>query len=675
MATENRQEQFADTPEGWASLWAVEFAAAKKAMEKSHRQGEQVVKRFLDERETALEGDTRLNLYTANVQTKRAMMYGNTPRVDVARKFADANDDIARVAGEMLERLLNCDIERDDDDFAQAHDYALMDYLLPGLGLVRYRLEVEQEDVPETPAILDEQTGMEIAPAVPAGKRTVPGSERVCCDYKHWKDVLWSPSRVWHEVRWVGYLNEMSPSDVEARFGADLAKLIPYNASKRDTVDGEKKTREPWDRAAVWEFESKEHGKRFWWVEGFGRVLDMKDDALGLDGFFSCPRPLLANLTTSAVVPRSDFVLYQDQYKEIDLISTRINLLQRAIRVVGVYDKASPEVKGILTELAQNEMLPSENWGKFLQGGGLKGSVDWFPIDMVVNALMALRDMRRELIDLLHQAEGMADIMRGEATQAGATATEQRIKARYGSVRIQAMQDEFARFATDGQRIKAEIITKHFSPETIIQHSNVMATPDADKAQAAVELLKSKFSNYRVAVKSEALSQTDYQSLQQERMEVLTGIAGFMQAMAPMAQLLPMPVMLQMLQWSVSGLRGSSTIEGVLDQAIAQAQQAAAAPKPQTPPDPKVMAAQMKMQGEQMKAQAEMAKVDKELQADVVRTQLAMQETEAKERAQAEWNVREAAQKQMVMNSLKPPEPPRPGPLVTRKPTLGGPLR
>ena len=75
-----------------------------------------------------------------------------------------------------------------------------------------------------------------------------------------------------------------------------------------------------------------------------------------------------------------------------------------------------------------------------------------------------------ELMNLLFQVTGMSDIMRGQST-AGATATEQALKAKFASTRVQEFQNEFARFASDTQRIKAEIISKHFDPQTIAERS------------------------------------------------------------------------------------------------------------------------------------------------------------------------------------------------------------
>jgi hypothetical protein len=53
-----------------------------------------------------------LNLFTANTQTLESLLFGKTPQVDVERKYADSADDIARVAAEILERLLNAGSRR-----------------------------------------------------------------------------------------------------------------------------------------------------------------------------------------------------------------------------------------------------------------------------------------------------------------------------------------------------------------------------------------------------------------------------------------------------------------------------------------------------------------------------------------------------------------------------------
>jgi hypothetical protein len=154
---------------------------------------------------------------------------------------------------------------------------------------------------------------------------------------------------------------------------------------------------------------------------------------------------------------------------------------------------------------------------------------------------------------------------------------------------MQALEQEFARFVSDAQRIKAEIISKHFDVETIIERSNVLNTPDAELAPQAAQLIKSKFLHFRVEVKSESLAQTDFAALKAERTEVLAAISGFVASAGALAQEVPGSsiTLLEILAWALSGLKGSQEIQGVIDRAIAaakqQAAQAAANPQPRSP--------------------------------------------------------------------------------------------
>ena len=647
--------QFADTPKGWAERWQVELKAAEKNQKNWVEQGQKIVSRFLDDRSEsreAVRSETRVNVFTANVQTLRALLYGKDPAVNVKRRFADPNDDIARVAAEMLERLLNTDIEKDSDTYSTALRYALGDRLLPGLGQCRIRYEAEFEEQPFVPAITkphpeDPTKTFEIAPGYqPEDKKTY---ECVETDYVFWEDFRWSPARNWNDVRWVAFRIYMTREALIKRFGEDVGKRVPLNSktTSRGEEDGLKN--EPWQRAEVWEIWSKESREVFWWVDGHYEILDRKPDPLGLEGFWPCPEPLVANLTTTKFIPRADFVLAQDVYDEIDSVSTRITLLERAIAVRGVYDKNSDEVKRVLSEAIQNEMIPMDNFSLFKERGGFKGVIDFLPLDMIVGALDMLRQYRSELEALLFQVTGMSDIMRGQATGNGTTATEQAIKAKFASMRVQALQDEFARFASDLQRLKAEVISKLYSPETILQASNSqnMTANDAQIAMEAVGLLKSKFYEYRVEVKPEAISLQDMAAVKQERSEFLMAIATFLQSAAPIIQAAPWATqgLLGMLQWAMAGFRGGSTVEGVLDQMVIQAKQDQMQKQMvPPPPDPQLQIAQVKAGAEQQKAQMDIAGKMVDLKANIAKTQAGMVQAAHKHRLEVAKTAMEGAQ-------------------------------
>lgn len=157
------------------SYWVKEFAAAKRSVQKWHKEAAKAVDRFLDDRRGDLsdfsENTTRLNLFHANIVTLMSMLYGRVPKVEVARRFADSDDDQARVAGEILSRMLNTDIEEAGEDIASVFRNCLQDRLIPGFGNARVRYQ------------FDEENG-EIK------------NEWVDIVYTHWRDQLWSPARI-----------------------------------------------------------------------------------------------------------------------------------------------------------------------------------------------------------------------------------------------------------------------------------------------------------------------------------------------------------------------------------------------------------------------------------------------------------------------------------------------
>lgn len=650
--SEATEDLYPDTPQGQARRWAVEIGDAKKALEKWRKEGKEAVERFRDERKATANLDNperRWNLFFANVSTQMALLYGQTPQASVSRRYADSEDDVARVAGEILERVVNADVDA-DDPMVLALQSALQDSLLPGLGTCRIRYECDWEEVPGAPARMD-TTGAELAPEVQPTERKVRDSEEAEVEYIHWQDFLWSAgARSWREWRWAACKALLSREQLVKRFGEEVGEAVPLKATAEE---GREQDETPWDRAEVWEIWDKSTKRVFWWVEGYAKVLDSEEDPLGLEQFFPFARPMASNITTDKYLPRPDFHLAKDLYTGIDALQTRIGMLVDAVRVAGVYDKTADAVSQLLSSTGQNDLYPVDAWAVFAEKGGIKGVVDWLPLEQIVGAVTSLKTEQERLQAQLYEVTGMSDILRGQGQGPGVTLGEQQLKARFASVRLQHRQDDFARFASDVARLKAEVICKHFEPQTILERANMDATPDAPLAEQAVALLKSSHSAYRVQVRPEALALTDFSALKQERTEVLTATTSFMQGVLPIGQQLPgsTPHLLKLLQWFLSGFKGAAQAEGIIDAAIAQAQQmpAQASGQPAQKPDTKLLA-------QQLKGQQELAKVDAELQADLVRTRAETAATVEREAAQAQYGVAEAQARDALHQQRKAQE-------------------
>jgi hypothetical protein len=665
-AQEGEEKGFQDTPRGWAGRWAKEFETTRKDERFREWQdlADKIEKRFRDERDSKSAKQKRLNLFTSNQQMQRAMMYGRPPGVSVERKFADAADDLGRVACEMEERLLNCENERDGDTFAEAVGLSLQDYQLAGLGIARVRYEFETETVAATEAIIEPVTGRVLVEAIEAHERKV--NEDAPVDWVHWKEFLWSKSKVPHRVWWQAYLYEMPREKVEEKFGKEIADAIPYG-KKAGRGDKDKDTQE--SDACVWEIWNKRTKSVFFYVEGHHACLTPVGldadsilpngsvrDPLQLDGFWPSPRPMLANSTTSTMVPVPEFYLAQDLYLEVDNLTTRIDLLVDAVKVAGAYDSTAKALEQLL-KTKGNILVPVDNWAMEAEKGGPVGRIDWWPLEQVTTAILSLKEQRRESMDLIFQVTGQSDLIRGQQAQNG-TPGEAKIKAKSASIRMQQQQEEFARFCSDLQRLRAQVIAKHFDTQTIIERSNILMTPDARYAQEAAEFIKSKLASYRIEVKPESLAMADIAASRQEGLELLGGLTAFVDSMARVVPAMPgiQKHMWKMLQVALAPLKGTSGMETILDDAIKeteqqQEQQAAQPPQP-SPEQMKLQAVQMKgqqdMQKEQVKHQQKLVEISAEVQADAQR-----------EQTQAMWNTRESAAKAQISaaNRAMQPQP------------------
>jgi|KBSMisStaDraftv2_1062788.scaffolds.fasta_scaffold08903_4 hypothetical protein len=472
------------------------------------------------------------------------------------------------------------------------------------------------------------------APVIMKFKRIT--DQRVALDYVYWEDFIWSPCRVWEERRWVGRVVYMDQAQLIKRFGAEKGKAVPLNHRPMNLnlntyPGGLVPTNQAIKQARVYEIWDRIHRKVVWLCKDYDKILDEKDDFLNLIGFEPCPKPLLANISTSNTVPRPDFYMVQDQYSELDNVNNRISLLVSACKVVGVYDRAAEGVQRMLLEGVDNTLVPVDNWAMFAEKGGVKGQVDWLPLEQVVIALQRLYENRESIKAQIYELTGIADIVRG-ATKASETLGAQEIKAKFASVRIKDVQDEIARFAAELLRIKAEIMVKHYDPEILIRKSNILRTDDAALASEAVELLQSEEGfEWRIVVTADQLAQTDYAMEKQDRVDLLTSVSGYLEKAGTMIQGMPQsaPLLVGMLKWAVSGFKGAREIEGMLDKTLDQLIKQPEQPKGPSPEEIKAKAEQQKMQGQmqlaQQKGQIDIQGKQQELQIEQQRAQMEMQ--------------------------------------------------
>lgn len=629
------EELTADTKD--YERWRIELEAATKRQKDFHKEGGAVTSRYRDERKNAQgnpdNGTTpfRINLFHANVQTTLAMMYGKVPQTDVGRRFADPDDDTSRISSEILQRMLDMDIQVPGSTDTDLLRHVLKDRLLPGLACARIRYDFETEST-EQP-VLDPATGqpaMDPTTGQPITQQVEKvTNEEAPLDYVHWRDFRWGYGRIWAEVPWVSFDVYMTEPEATKRFGAEIAKQLEYTHKPVGTKEEEEVNSDAghtWLQAQVTEIWDKKTRQVMWWSADVDKLLDKKDDTLKLRGFFPCPPPWMANCTTDLVLPRADFMVAQDLYNQIDVLQTRIGVITKAVKVIGLYDSKADGVKRMFQEGTDNDLIPVDNWAMFAEKGGIAGAVDWFPVAEVAETLSKLQELRDQSVQLLYQVTGMSDILRGQSEQYAGVGQEE-LKAKFASVRLQHLQDEFSRFVSDLMDLRAEVIRKHYNPESIYVQSNAqLMQEDQQAVEAAVQFLKSDGNSvlWKVEIKPESISLIDHAQMKMERIEYLTALGSFLQSANATGEVAPelIPMLMGMMKWALAAFKGANQVEGLLDKGMeAMQQKLEQAKNAEPPPNPKIQEIEAKAQAEsqktQQKAQAESQKLQEKAQAEM----------------------------------------------------------
>jgi len=572
-----------------------------------------IIKRYRDDTRSSQGNETaKFNILWSNVQTLIPAVYAKLPKADVSRRFGD-NDPVSRVASLLIERAVDFEIEH-YPDFRATMKECVTDRFLGGRGIawVRYEPHVKPQGI--------EDDGLEITEDIEPGEGEPNRPEEIeyeCApvDYVHWRDFGHSPARTWEEVTQVWRWVYMTREALAERFGEEMARKIPLDQGP-EPLNAYNEQKKMYNRAKICELWDKERNKVVWLCKGMPTVIDERDDPLGLEGFWPCPKPLYATTTSDSLVPVPDFVLYQDQAMELDILSDRIDGLVKALRVRGVYDASQPALQRLMTEGDNNALIPVDKWTGFSEKGGLKGSVDLLPLDTIAQALIQCYQARSDIKAQIYEITGISDIIRGQGA-ASETATAQQIKGQYAGLRLRSMQEDVALFASDLIRLKAQIICTKFQPETILAYAaaNQMSPSDQQLIPQAMQLIKDRpLRNFRIEIAADSLVQIDEAQNKRDRLEFIQAYGGFLNQALPVAQASPqmVPMMMELLKYGIGAFKQARGIEGELDTALEQMKAQAQQPKP----NPEAEAEQAKMQAEQQKVQAEMQMEQAKLQQE-----------------------------------------------------------
>jgi hypothetical protein len=630
--------------------WYNCIAQYERTFKEWEGRADKIVKRYRDESRSRNNPNAKFNILWSNVQTITPAVFARLPRPDVSRRFRD-NDPIGRVASMMLERALEFEIEH-YNDYASAMKQAVQDRLLGGRGTAWVRYEphiVGQEGGEANGAPLD---GFQVTEDTDEAKteggiyyENEESIEYECApvDYVYWRDFGMTVARTWEEVTAVWRKVYMERAALVERFGEDLGGKIPLDTKPDTSKNFNEKMGEGSREALIYEIWDKSTGQVLWLSKSMGKILDTRDDPLQLENFWPCPKPMFSTLTTDSLIPVPDFVLYQDQARQLDTLADRIDGFIHALKVRGVYDAAEPSLGRLFTEGENNALLPVKNYGAFSEKGGLSGAINLVDIRPIAEGLQMAYQAMDQVKGQIYEIMGIADIQRGQ-TDPNETLGAQIIKSNNASGRLKTMQHEVVNFATALLQIKAQIICQHFTDDTILKISGAMQLSPQDQAliPQALALLKDEpAKNFRIEVTSDSMIYQDEQQEKQDRVEFLTAVSGFMQTALPVAQGVPelTPLLMEMLKFGVTAFKAGKGLEGLIDETADQFRQQAEQMKGQPkPPSPEQQKMEMTMQLEQAKMQAKQAELQMQQQIEQAKIQGEIELEKAKQEFQSQEN-------------------------------------
>ena len=634
---ESMQEAEDGMEESPVQKWTGVIAAYDREFKKWDSRVTKILKRYRDENRGNRDSTAKFNILWSNVQTLVPAVFAKVPKPDVSRRFRD-NDPVGRVSALILERAEEYEVEH-YPDFYRTLKQCVQDRFLGGRGTAWVRYEPHFRAVAQ-----DEPTdGLQISEDVDEPQEELD-YECAPVDYVHWKDFGHSVARTWEEVTSVWRRVFLTEEQVEARFGEEMAERIPMDA-KPDEIRRTDRTEMGGDgeglaRAEIYEIWDKESKKVYWICKSVSEPLDVKDDPLHLDEFWPCPKPLFATLTNDTLVPVPDFTLYQDQAKSLDVLADRIAGLVNMLKVMGCYDAAIPEIARLFTEGENGNLVPVKNWQAFAEKNGLDGAINMVDLKPIYEALEAAYRAFQQQMQQVYDITGISDIIRGQS-EANETATAQRIKGQYASLRLKALQYEVANFASQILQLKAQVICTQFSPQTIATIGGVaqLAEADIQYVQPALALLvgdarmvdpdaepgPNPMRQFRIEVNADTMIQMDEEEEKQKRIEFISAQGAFMEKALPMVEQAPhlAPLVAALWKFSVGAFKIGKTLEGEFDAVIDQAKKLAANPPPKM--DAEMERVKADAQAQQQRAQADMQIQQQKIQSDMMLEKMKMQ--------------------------------------------------
>lgn len=639
-------------------FWSGQINKSKKREQDWRNEGDNYIKIYTDgsanharKTNSSELAAAPFNILWSNTEILKAATLSRVAPPNVTRRYKDENP-VAKEASEMMERSL--EYVHDQEGFVRALRQARDDMLLPGRGVMWYELHeplgflkmekqiVAGPDEEEIEVFLFNGTKQDPDRTDEKGNGFIEDivDQIVVPKYVYWKDYLQSDSRSEELVWWKARRHGMSVDEIKDQLNLDekrMAALFTEPQTKND---------EDTDVLEVWEIWAKSKKQRIWYTESAEDALLVEKVPLTLKDFYPCPKPMFPFETTNTMVPVPEYRIYKALATELNRIERRLSGLLETFKVAGVYDGAEKAKMQNLAELEDGQFSPIGDAKNFGADGGLAGAFFAIPLvgtAAVIDKLEARKViLKREIFEIT----GISDVIRGD-TNANETATAQRLKGSFGSLRLRPRREPVEEFIRDGYNIMGEIMADKFRPETFARMTGL------NPSEQVMQLLRDdSMRNFMIDVETDSTVQPNQELDQRSAVEFATAIGSFFQQALPIVQAAPQmaPLVMESIKFVVRRFKVGRTLEEEINKLSDVITKEAQQPKQEQPsPEQQIEEAKMQLELAKLDAERQKIQIDSQTKLKIAGANIQIKQAEI---AQREREGERNAQTSLIKNVL-----------------------
>ena len=410
--------------------WKHQIEAAKSNLRNYIKEAEDCYKAYHNK-------EMNYNIFYSNVEILTANLCIANPKPDIQRRFlkrleknklkSNTYAEVAKVLNGAVEYV--SDTANLDEQITNAVKKSVIDGR--GIAWIDYEPEIAVDE---------------------AGQEYV-AERNIRIESLNPQEFLYSSAEKEEDIWWVARRHLLSRQDITRRFG--------YRVTEQE-LQFKQEDETQLKRGEVWEIWDKNAKKRAFMLLSSQRekFLEVVDDPYGLEGFFPCDT---LDFVDDGTIPVPEYLIYKKQADLLEVVCKKAAEIEDEVKLVTLIGSQDKDIAQRITAAQNGAVLsiPTDN-----MVNSAESLITTTPVDKAILLLEHLQIEKEKLKQNIYDITGISDIMRG-VTVADETATAQKIKGLFGSLRFQSRQKKVQNFRRNIYKIIAEIIAEHYDEETL----------------------------------------------------------------------------------------------------------------------------------------------------------------------------------------------------------------